>query len=150
MPKSKKIRGDQVRFHERKVARKSQLKAAAAQRLVDARVLPEADRCVGAMYLAGFALECALKCAICEKKGVRKLQDRHPEFVSARGHGRQLLLDHSGLEGRMLPGLHEDFVKIRSWNVGVRYNSATGNHKDAKAFVDRCDCVKEWIEEVVV
>lgn len=102
------------------------------------------------MYLAGFALECALKYAICEKEGVTALQDKYPELVSGRGHHLQLLLDRTGLEEQMSPALHEDFVRIRSWNVGVRYNSAAGNHKDAKAFVDRCARIKEWIEGGVV
>lgn len=149
MGKSKKIRGDQIRFHKQKIARKSRLKAAAAVRLADAEALLKAERFVGAVYLAGISLECALKYAICEKQRIVDLHQKHPDLTAAKGHDLQVLLDRSGLGQRMSRSMHEDFVKIKVWNVGLRYNPTGGNVKDARKFVARVRCIKEWIEGIV-
>lgn len=93
-------------------------------RLREARILHEAGQYAGSVYLAGFAVECALKFAICWTLGWRRLSG------TFKTHDLEALLLHSGLEKtlRSDPAMNETFGKITGlWSVegddSVRYQN---------------------------
>ncbi len=62
------------------------------ERLAEAKALYEAEKWAGTVYLAGYAVECWLKVAICARLGWTHL---YPTF---KVHDLEVLLLHCGLE----------------------------------------------------
>lgn len=90
------------------------LRAIARARLRDAQVLLRARRFDGAYYLAGYAIELALKARICRTLKWRGFPESASEFKglqSLRTHDLEVLLAFSGAEGR-----------AAEWNVVVKWN----------------------------
>lgn len=95
-------------------------------RLREARVLFEAGLFVGAVHLAGFAVECGLKHAICLALGWDKLRR------TFQTHDLELLLLHSGLDSLLrseatVKGSYSVIKKL--WNIdsdsNIRYAHAS-------------------------
>lgn len=95
-------------------------------RLRDARVLLRSGNNQGAYYLAGLAVECALKSAI-----ARKTQ-RHdfppdPKFVQVYIHDLNKLLTAADLQSNLTmaaknnPGLRTSWALVKDWKVESRY-----------------------------
>jgi HEPN domain-containing protein len=103
---------------------RTELRKIARGRLRDAEVLLHFRRYDGAVYLCGYAVECALKARIC-----RTL--RWPEFPSTRGefqnlqtfktHDLDLLLGLTGREARIKTRLLYEWSVIAQWDPEVRY-----------------------------
>lgn len=94
-------------------------KAAARERILDAEMLHEAQRIHGAIYLAGYAIECHLKYAVCEHKESIYL-DRWLE-----SHSWDMLLHHSGLMRRLeknarIKSIYDVLAEV--WTTSLRYN----------------------------
>jgi hypothetical protein len=67
-----------------KSARGSVLDAASRQRLVEAHILYENGCYLAAGYLAGYAVEFALKATICRRRGIMYLEDRDKDHIQSR------------------------------------------------------------------
>ncbi|MGH7456410.1 MAG: hypothetical protein ACRENG_33985 [bacterium] len=81
--------------------RASVYRQAAIARLAEAEYLKEAHP-AGAIYLGGYVVECMLKWAICQRKGIIYFDDLPDQqlaerLTSARGHDLDFLLKISGL-----------------------------------------------------
>jgi hypothetical protein len=97
-------------------------KAAARQRILDAEKLQEAKRIHGAIYLAGYAIECHLKYAVCEHEKSIYLDS------SLETHSWDLLLMRSGLETRLssdktMKSVYDDLADV--WTTSLRYNPSS-------------------------
>src|SRR5947209_5710918 len=97
-------------------------------RLADARLLLDNRRYDGAYYLAGYAVECALKAVI----AARTRQHEFPDLVLARRaytHNLRDLLDVSGLKAKMDqefandPELRDNWSVIKDWDQTSRYDT---------------------------
>ena len=113
-----------------------------ATRLKEANTLLEAGHYSGAIYLAGYAVECYLKVAICaalDWEGLRRT------FMT---HDLEILLVHSGLQRKIqnVPRVHDSFASLQGmWtmqaNNAVRYrNPSDFKEVDARDFL-------QWIED---
>lgn len=97
----------------------------AETRLLDARALLAAGRYDAAYYLAGYAVECALKACIAR---LTKEYDFPPrDGAGVWSHGLEKLLDRAGLKqlfGETLKGDPElalSWDLVKDWNADARY-----------------------------
>ncbi|QJD77935.1 hypothetical protein [Spirosoma rhododendri] len=138
----------------------------AQQRLADAAVLLAADQPDTAFYLAGYAIECALKAAVCRtldqndfyqpdrtNKGSRYVQDR--VFREFKTHNYSDLLVLSGLSAKFEKARTEDgqletaWTRVRSmnWSEQVRYNLNSFSVLPVSEFVESVNTIVVWISK---
>jgi HEPN domain-containing protein len=120
-------------------------------RLAEARLLLENGQPSGAYYLAGYAIECALKARIA--KGFRK--DEIPELRRVQNiytHDLNNLLRLADLEEdldaekKSNPDLYQRWEIVKTWSEGARYKVWTV--EVASAIVDAIDGdggILEWL-----
>jgi hypothetical protein len=103
----------------------------------------------GAMYLAGYSVECILKAYIISCSGEhRTLAEIAPEFTGNAGHSLDRLLLRSGLEGDL--GVHlADWQLCRTWTPDWRYSPDVPSRGEAMSFVAASQRVHAWIRSRV-
>jgi HEPN domain-containing protein len=102
-----------------------EFQALAVERLSDADALLEAGRYACAYYIAGYAVECALKACIARKTN----QDDFPSREAARYYVHDLpkLLDGAGLglafeqDARQDEILGKNWAAVKDWTEETRY-----------------------------
>lgn len=102
------------------------LRAIARARLRDAQVLLRARRFDGAYYLAGYAIELALKTRICRTLKWRGFPESASEFKglqSLRTHDLEVLLTFSGVEARVKAQCSTEWNVVVKWNPDRRYQA---------------------------
>ena len=97
-----------IRLSTRSIISREVLREVGDARLAEAEVLLRAGRYAGSIYLAGYAVECYLKVAVC----VTLRWDALLETFKV--HDLEGLLLHSGFDGdlRATDAVHDNFVKI--------------------------------------
>ena len=153
----------------------SELLNAAPKRLKDAQELlqePSLDpdrsdaeyrHLTGAYYLAGYAVECALKAYIIMlmdargalsvtrwSEAITLAADSHvaPDLSGARGHNLERLLRAARLEGEVASDvdMQQNWGICRKWDYNERYRPAyMVNRQSVCEFVDACDASYRWI-----
>ena len=134
----------------------SELAEASPQRLADAKVLLNASRWRGAMYMAGYAVECLLKMRlmhIYDCKNLRELEDllRQRSILPAN----RTVFTHQ-LEDllRMTPGYNRLmrnremlplFNKVNQWTPNWRYTSKPTNRREATEFMTSIENFMRWV-----
>jgi HEPN domain-containing protein len=104
-----------------------EFQALAVERLSDAEALLKAGRYACAYYIAGYAVECALKACIARKTN----QDDFPPREAARYYVHDIpkLLDGAGLgsafeqEARQDSILRRYWAEVKDWTEETRYQS---------------------------
>jgi HEPN domain-containing protein len=123
----------------------------------DARALFNATRWRGAMYLAGYSLECLLKVKLMRMFGCRNLLEledelrasgRLPADTTVFTHHLRALLE---LTGR-LDQLRQNEAEWRRWNLvnqwvpAWRYTADLSNVGDARDFLQAVESILRWVE----
>ena len=134
----------------------SELAVASRQRLEDARALLNASRWRGAMYMAGYAVECLLKTKlmhIYDCKNLRELEDLLlqrsilPVHRTVFTHQLEDLL-------RLTPGYNRLmqnrdtlalFNKVNRWIPNWRYTSKLTDRREATEFMTSIERFMHWI-----
>ena len=134
----------------------SELAAASRQRLADAQALFNASRWRGAMYMAGYAVECLLKTRlihIYDCKNLRELEDLLrqrsilPENRTVFTHQLEDLL-------RLTPGYNRLirnremlplFNKVNQWTPNWRYTSKSTHRREATEFMISIESFMQWV-----
>ncbi len=130
---------------------------ASHQRLEDAKVLLNASRWRGAMYIGGYAVECLLKTKlmqIYDCKNLGELEDllRQRSILSAH----RTVFTHQ-LEDllRLAPGYNRLmqnrdvlslFNKVNQWTPNWRYTSKQANRREATEFMTSIERFMHWID----
>ena len=124
---------------------------AALQRFEDARTLLNADRTTGAVYLAGYSVECAFKALLLSRLGATKRAEMMESFRGARGHSLDSLRDrYERITGVRLPMvIAKEFSHVISWNTDMRYETGTIRSLEAITFVRAVEIILTWIEKRV-
>lgn len=96
------------KLSKKSVISRDRLTMTGSSRLDEALALREAGFWVGAIYLAGYAVECFLKAAICK---TLDWADMRATFTT---HDLELLLVHTGLENQMrsAAAVYDNFRRI--------------------------------------
>ena len=144
-----------------------QLRAVAERRLDDARCLRDSrhpQRANGAIYMAGFAVECLLKALLLE---------RHPNLGKPVDPAKlsrsdrevfELLYSHDlGDMLGFLPELEKKLSAVRTksrrsawqafndiceeWTVYARYSPRTASMEQAADYIDTVEEVKQWLRQ---
>ena len=121
---------------------------AAQQRLDDAQYLLKDARTTGAVYLAGYAVECMLKALVLAST---PRIERAPILASFRGNKAH---DFSWL--KTLYGQQTDasmpktivlaLTRVATWSTDLRYRSGRIKQADADAFFRNVSDIIKWID----
>lgn len=135
----------------------SEQRKAGKHRLEDARVLLGSDRYRGAMYMAGYSVECLLKTKLMRMFHCRHLLELEEELQS-KGilateatvftHQLELLLQLTNAINRLRGNeeLWRLFNKMNRWVPAWRYTADLSNREDATDFLEAVEKVSHWIE----
>ncbi len=125
---------------------------AALKRYIDAQRLQAQRRWRGAMYLAGYSVECKLKACLMEKYDLNTLEQLEEEIVSRLGHpvnvfthSIEVLFALTGACERLLqypkdPAALRAYQRCNQWKPAWRYNPDDGDE-------DACNDFMEAVEE---
>jgi HEPN domain-containing protein len=113
--------------------------------LNDALFLLKHGRWHSAVYLAGYAVECRLKAAVCQFIGARMLP------VKLQTHDLWTLLVGAGLEKALQSNqqMRTYFNFIESvWDVEIRYAAKPYGRNDAEKFLDTVRRFVKWLNAI--
>ena len=121
---------------------------AAKQRYEDAQLLLAGERRTGAVYLAGYTVECFMKAILLASvaAGLRKLL--LSEFRGNRAHNIEWLGDlyrrHVGI---IIPrGIAQHLSRVASWSTDLRYATGTMSQREADEFFESVDTISAWVD----
>jgi HEPN domain-containing protein len=133
---------------------------AGKHRLDDARALLNAVRWRGAMYVAGYAVECLLKTKLMRSFDCRHLRELEEE-LQRRGvllahatiftHQLEVLLRLTGAMDRLRTNepLWRLFNLVNRWLPAWRYSPDLSRREDAEDFLEAVEKMCHWIENNV-
>ena len=135
----------------------SELGKAGKHRLDDAWSLINAVRWRGAMYLAGYSVECLLKTKLMRMLDCRHLRELEEELIRRKAlptrttvftHQLEVLLRLTNAFDRLRQS--EDhwrlFNRVNRWVPAWRYTADLSNKDDANDFLEAVKKVSLWIE----
>lgn len=127
--------------------RGSVFREAARNRRDDAAVLFHARRYAGAIYLAGYSVECLLKWAVTVRRNVLRLP------ADLETHNLDKLLAESGLV-EMLKSNHLLFAMYselaHEWGTDLRYLANLVERNDAERLYRQMNQIYGWINEQTI
>lgn len=121
---------------------------AAKERFEDAEFLLNMKRTTGAVYLAGYSVECMIKALI-----LSVVPRAREDEISAMFRGRQahdfrwlmrLYRQHGGTA--MPNDLHPQWNLVARWSTDLRYSPQTIGLRRAKAFLDSATKIIKWAD----
>jgi HEPN domain-containing protein len=119
--------------------RVGELESIANARLADARILLNAGRYDGAIYVCGYAVEVGLKARICQTLNWSEFPSTNSEFSAYRSfqtHDLEVLLRLSGMERAIKEQNLPAWSAITAWRPESRYNViGTATQEKAKAMI---------------
>jgi hypothetical protein len=121
---------------------------AAKQRFDDALLLLELERTTGAVYLAGYSVECILKALIISSVPDHQEENILGMFRGGQAHAYAWLLRLYREQGgaRMPPQVVPHFTRVNSWSTDMRYAPGTIAMSEAQAFLDSATVILAWAE----
>ncbi len=134
--------------HKRRISpggtRGTLFQAVAKIRLKDADVLLNEQRHEGALYLAGYAIECILKWGVTRRRNILRL----PEKLET--HDWDRLLSATGLKPRLEaePAMHTVFSELSErWGPELRYLAKLPRSENAEKLYEKLTVLYGWIED---
>ncbi|MDB5337830.1 MAG: hypothetical protein JWN70_3449 [Planctomycetaceae bacterium] len=138
---------------------REQLKSS-IHRLDDAKALLDAARWRGAMYLAGYSIECLLKAKLMKIFDCQNLLDLEDDLQRRHLLAENATIFTHQLESllRLTNGLHRLrqniqlwplFNMVNRWMPAWRYNPDLSNREDAEDYMDAVDKIRHWIDNNV-
>ena len=123
----------------------------------DARALLNAVRWRGAMYMAGYSIECLLKTKLMRIFNCRNLRELEEELQGKKilaaqatvfTHQLELLLRLTNAIDRLRQNEEHWrlFNMVNRWVPAWRYTADQSNADDAKDFLEAVEKVSRWIE----
>jgi len=125
----------------------------ARMRLNDARLLMRGGNTEGAYYLAGLAVECAVKACIAKNT---KRHDFPPSPSAVKDiytHNLVKLLGAARLQAaldadmRVNSSLNKNWAVVKDWDIGSRYLTKGLNARDLYRAVAGRDGVMQWLRQ---
>lgn len=121
---------------------------AARQRLDDAQFLMGGQRTTGAIYLAGYCVECMLKALLLSMTAGAKRRAALEAFRGSKAH------DYDWLKAKYFksggqpfpPNIARSFSFVNTWTVQIRYRAGSSKRVDAEAFLKNVDSIMSWAD----
>src|SRR5262249_283990 len=119
----------------------------ALQRFEDAQILLENDRTTGAMYLAGYTVECGLKALLLANVPSRQHPNLVRSFYGKIGHDLEWLKKELRRRGVEIPPETADHLRrVTTWSTHMRYDPALQTKPETRGFIQAADQVIRWVE----
>lgn len=120
----------------------------AFQRYEEAKVLLEAGYGTGAVYLAGYGVECILKALILAATPVAGRGDVLKSFRGQRAHEFDWLrTKYLAAGGTRFPSdVARDFALVNDWSTDLRYSPGTVRAADAEGFLRAAVAIIRWAD----
>ena len=117
-------------------------------RLIEARILRKADQTTGAVYLAGYGVECMLKSLILEILPANKRKGMLDSFRTHLAHNFDWLRNQYRLNrGVPFPGnVARNFTLVSGWSTELRYNPSSIDPDEADIFLDAAEEIIRWAD----
>ena len=121
---------------------------AAFGRLEEAGVLSDAGYPTGAVYLAGYGVECALKALILAAVPRRRRAETGATFKGNRAHDFEWLVGQYRVAGGPpLPNaVVRDLRAVSTWSTAIRYSPAWLPDAQATAFLRAAENLLQWAD----
>ncbi len=120
----------------------------AFQRHEDARILIRADHTTGAVYLAGYGIECILKALVLSALDPAARTAMHNSFRGAKAHDYEWLrtqyLENGG--ARFPRDITEAFTLVNEWSTEMRYLPRTLRADEAEGFLAATETIIRWAD----
>jgi HEPN domain-containing protein len=121
---------------------------AAKQRFEDARFLLGAQRTTGAMYLAGYSVECMLKALVLSSVPAATRPQVLASFRGSKGHDfdwlKRQYFKHGGAQ--FPSDVMRHFSLVNTWETDLRYYAATARPADAADFIRAVEEMMAWAD----
>jgi HEPN domain-containing protein len=120
----------------------------AKQRFEDAQFLLEAERTTGAVYLAGYSVECMLKALILSITPAGERGEEVGSFRGAKAHDFDWLkMRYFAKGGPSFPSsVSKNFALVNTWTTDLRYKAGTLKRRDAEAFLGAAQEIITWAD----
>jgi hypothetical protein len=131
-----------------KPAEARQYYRAAKQRLDDAQLLLRAERRTGAVYLAGYTVECFLKALILATVAPGLRQRLVREFRGTRAHNIEWLgaLYRRHVRIAIPRPITRHLSRVGSWSTDLRYATGTLKSRETEEFMDSVIAISSWAD----
>ena len=119
------------------------------QRLDESRFLFDGKRYAGAIYLAGYSVECGLKALILSTVSKRGRKEVANSFRGSGWHKLNRLLDVYIDRGSPRPPsrITRAFIYVNDeWSVDLRYVAGERPFREAERFLDSTEIILDWIK----
>jgi HEPN domain-containing protein len=121
----------------------------AFQRYEESQVLFEAGYTTGAVYLAGYGVECMLKALVLMSVPARGRPQTLKSFRGSKAHEyewlRSLYLTNGG--ARFPPNITRHFTLVSDWSTDLRYSPHSVRAGEAEAFLEAAVSIIRWADE---
>ena len=120
---------------------------AASQRLEEAEFLLSGNYTTGAIYLAGYAIECMLKALILFSEPARRNAQTLRTFRGTKGHAFEWLHERLSERGIQIPlPLVREFAEVNYWTTELRYDPRVRKRQEADRFMGAAKRIIVWIK----
>ena len=119
---------------------------AAIHRFDEAEFLLEGGRRTGAIYLAGYGVECMLKSLIISVVPAARRGDLVATFRGQRAHNydwlRYQYLQNGGAQ--FPPDIAKAFALVNTWDTELRYETREATPREAEGFLSSAKRIIQW------
>lgn len=121
---------------------------AAKQRYSDAELLLEVGRTTGAVYLAGYVVECFLKALILASVAPGLRKELLGQFRGSRAHDIEWLgaLYRRHVGTAILRDVTRHLLRVASWSTDLCYATGVLKRRDADEFMESVVAVATWAD----
>ena len=125
---------------------------ASRHRLEDAKALHDKQRWKGAIYMGGYAIECALKSLICFEDGVYNFKDTRTFKKGLKGSDLHSLVKLLEAVPRVQKAIAISELYQTAWNTisswrndKLRYSDQQGNKEESQKFIDAVEKLHQYL-----
>lgn len=121
---------------------------AAKQRYDDAQLLLEARRTTGAVYLAGYTVECFLKALVLANAPTGLRRQLLSEFRGSRAHRLEWLrtLYRENVAIVIPRDVTRHLSRVSTWSTDLRYATRLLTERDADQFMESVVAIASWAD----
>jgi HEPN domain-containing protein len=120
----------------------------AFQRYEEAEVLFKAEYTTGAVYLAGYGIECILKALVLMSVPAAARTEMLRSFRGREGHSLESLRSRYRMNGgARFPGeITEHFTLVNDWSTDLRYTPRSVRRSEAEVFLQAAAAIIRWAD----
>jgi HEPN domain-containing protein len=123
---------------------------AAIQRFDEARFLVGNSYTKAAVYLGGYAVECALKALLLAHTPRKRHRETKATFRGNRAHNYEWLKDRLKKAGASVPSVVvQQLALVNWWSTDLRYEPGKLDLRRANEFLDSTEKILVWARESI-